>query len=203
NGDGHQDLLLDNPHIGPSVLLNNGHGQFYEAIKLPAGVPANAEIYVTAAAGDFNGDGMPDLVLSHEGGGDSGFDIYLNQTPAKTGLGKIAGGYDNSAIYRFFNTSTGKHFYTDNKQEVETVLSTLPQLHLEGKAFTKATEGTVDILRFYNTETHTHFYTASADEAAVIRATLSAYRDEGVAYRAYAEHEAGTTALYRFFNTET
>ncbi|MBB3997814.1 matrixin family metalloprotease [Aureimonas pseudogalii] len=42
------------------------------------------------------------------------------------------GGGEFDALYRFYNTETGTHFYTTNEEEMITVLDTLPQYRYEG-----------------------------------------------------------------------
>lgn len=42
------------------------------------------------------------------------------------------GGGEFDALYRFYNTDTGTHFYTTNEEEMITVLDTLPQYRYEG-----------------------------------------------------------------------
>src|SRR5262249_54656767 len=69
DGDGRTDLavagnqaeyngLVPSDHETVSVLLGNGDGTFQPAVRYPAGTSA-----VSLVAGDFNGDGRPDLVF--------------------------------------------------------------------------------------------------------------------------------------------
>lgn len=66
NGDGNLDLAVGLNDISPSVdiLLGDGTGNFTQVTKNPitaAGSPALVQ--------DFNGDGIPDLLLTSEGSG--------------------------------------------------------------------------------------------------------------------------------------
>lgn len=45
------------------------------------------------------------------------------------------GGGKHEALYRFYNTETGAHFYTTSEQEVATVVQTLQQFKYEGIAY--------------------------------------------------------------------
>lgn len=208
NRDGYDDLVLDNMHKGPRVMFNDGTGRFSESLHgKVAGLPAvpPGQFNNLIAAGDFDNDGMPDLLLAKASGGYTHYSTYLNPLDGPQGLGRIEGGYDESAIYRFFNTETGTHFYSGAKPEVENVLTHLSWFEFEGAAFSKshASLEAVDVVRFLNTKTGTHFYTTSTEEAQQIRDTLPFFEEEGVAYQAHSQAVPGTMPLYRFFNTET
>ena len=113
--------------------------------------------------------------------------------------------YNDSGVYRFYNSDTGSHFYSGSREEAENILTNLNNFQYEGLSFTENTSTTnaVDVYRFYNTDTGTHFFTSNQHEADQIRENLHSYNYEGIAYQAYNQAEAGTTALYRFYNTET
>jgi hypothetical protein len=68
NLDGSLDLIVaDNGFLGPSsvdVLLNHGDGTFLPAVSYTANSQPDAVV-----AGDFNGDGFPDLAASNMTGG--------------------------------------------------------------------------------------------------------------------------------------
>jgi hypothetical protein len=208
NRDGYDDMVLDNSQAGPRVLFNDGTGHFSESLHgMTAGLPTTGlgGFGNLAAVGDADNDGMPDLIVSREIDGVMHYSAYLNEVDGPSGLGKIDGGYDFNAIYRFYNVETGTHFYSGNRSEVENVLTHLDAFLFEGAGFSKVEPGadTVNVMRFYNTETGTHFYTADPAEAEHVRANLPAYLEEGVAYAAHSEAVEGSTALYRFFNTQT
>lgn len=109
---------------------------------------------------------------------------------------------DTTAVYRFFNRSTGAHFYTASTEERDAVVATLPQFTYEGPAFTvarSAQAGLSPVFRFYNVGTGVHFFTISQSEKAYIEANLPAYQYEGVAYYASATPGTGLKPLFRFY----
>lgn len=70
NGDGKLDVAVTNwgtagAQSTVSVLLGNGDGTFYAALKSPVSVGVNPSSIVT---GDFNGDGKMDLAVANEYG---------------------------------------------------------------------------------------------------------------------------------------
>ncbi|MBB3937652.1 hypothetical protein [Aureimonas phyllosphaerae] len=110
------------------------------------------------------------------------------------------------AVYRFFDTRSGSHFYTASVAERDQVAASLPDFRYEGEAFEAAPDGaagTIDVFRFLNTQTGTHFYTANVAERDLLIQTNGTSRYEGEAYEAYAEDGAGRAALHRFLNTDT
>jgi hypothetical protein len=109
-----------------------------------------------------------------------------------------------SAVYRFYNASTGAHFYTTSAAERDQVIATLKNFAYEGVAFYAYTSalnsGTSPVYRFYNRDSGSHFYTISAAEKDWVIATLKNYVYEGSAWNG--QMTAGGTAvpIYRFFN---
>jgi hypothetical protein len=108
-----------------------------------------------------------------------------------------------SPAYRFFNASTGAHFYTIDAVERTNLQANLSSpFKFEGAAFSvgsSASAGLSPVHRFYNAQTGVHFYTISEAERVKTMATLPQFTYEGVAY--YASQVAGTglVPLYRFF----
>ncbi len=117
----------------------------------------------------------------------------------------LTGPRQRQAIYRFFDTLSGTHFYTASELERDNVQNTLPQYRYEGPSFAAPVPNseTSSVHRFFNTQTGTHFFTISELERNQVLRDLPQYNYEGVAYSAYMQSEVGTTPLYRFFNTQT
>lgn len=107
------------------------------------------------------------------------------------------------AVYRFYNTQGGFHFYTDSLAERDQVIRTLPAYQYEDIAFSSAgTDAAAsDVYRFYNNITGAHFYTISSTERDQIIARLPQFKYEGVAYRAYTEDNGPEIPLFRFYNS--
>lgn len=106
-------------------------------------------------------------------------------------------------VYRFYNASTGAHFFTTSTTERDSIVATLsPPFSLEGVAFSVASTfspGLSPVHRFFNTQTGVHFYTISETERANVVATLPHFTYEGTAYHASQVAGAGLIPFYRFF----
>jgi len=112
-----------------------------------------------------------------------------------------------SPVYRFFNKSTGTHFYTIVAAERDHVLGAYPQFIYEGPAFAAyagPVAGAAPVFRFFNTATGTHFYTNKMAERDYVVATWPQFAFEGPAFYAMPGAGAdGRIELFRFFNTST
>jgi hypothetical protein len=109
------------------------------------------------------------------------------------------------AVFRFFNTQTGAHFYTASAAERDHVIATWPQFVYEGERFrvlSGAAAGSVPVYRFFNTQTGVHFYTDDEAERDHVIATWPQFAFEGVAFHAF-RRDPGTVAVRRYFNTAT
>ena len=111
-----------------------------------------------------------------------------------------------TAVYRFYNTQNGVHFYTSSSAERDSVIATLPFYNYEGVAFYgygASTTGVSPLYRFYNTRAAAHFYTISDSERDTVRSTLPWYNYEGPSWYASTTSSTGSTAMYRFYNKNT
>lgn len=106
------------------------------------------------------------------------------------------------AVYRFWNSTTGTHFYTASSEEREAVAGNLPQYAYEGEAFVafgSALAGLSPVHRFFNAVSGTHFYTISETEKTFVEANIPQFRYEGVAYFASQTALPGLVPAHRFF----
>jgi hypothetical protein len=92
-----------------------------------------------------------------------------------------------SAIYRFYNTQTGGHFFTISEFEANHVKENLStSFNYEGVGFYAAEQdnGSMqEVHRFYNKNTGGHFFTADSYEADVVIDTMGqTYNYEGVGF---------------------
>ena len=88
-------------------------------------------------------------------------------------------------VFRFFDTSSGSHFYTANADEKTGLQNSRPDLKFEGIAFYEnASQQTNDtaVYRFFDTQNGTHFYTPNQNEFASVIATRGDMVNEGVAF---------------------
>ncbi|WP_376099223.1 trypsin-like peptidase domain-containing protein [Roseomonas sp. CCTCC AB2023176] len=123
-------------------------------------------------------------------------------TDVLTGVETLS--FAKSAVYRFFNSVAGGHFFTTDPVERDAVRSTLPQYRYEGTGYYAEdgdTPGAVPVYRFFNTVAGGHFFTTDPVERDAVRARLPHLREEGVGYFAMPGAEEGYAAVYRFFNT--
>lgn len=105
-------------------------------------------------------------------------------------------------VYRFYNSSTGAHFYTISESEKSTIQASMPSFRYEGVGFyvnRVNAAGLSPVYRFFNRLTGVHFYTISNEERASIVAGSSSFNYEGIAYYASTVPSDGLSALYRFY----
>lgn len=109
-----------------------------------------------------------------------------------------------SKVFRFYNSSTGAHFYTNSILERDFVLNEYPVFAYEGPLFRAAAQtgpSLSPVFRFFNTKTGAHFYTISAEERDYVLDTYPEFTYEGPSWYAQAQAGNNSSRMYRFFNT--
>ncbi len=112
-------------------------------------------------------------------------------------------------VYRFYNSTTGDHFYTASESEKDSLVNNSSSGYsLEGTVFfadaSQADPAEVAVYRFYDSIKGKHFYTASTDERNALQNNPQwGYAYEGVAFYAYPSQITGTLPVYRFYNSTT
>lgn len=125
---------------------------------------------------------------------------WLTAEPARPAIAR-------QAVYRFFNLATGAHFYTNNTQERDSIISHLPSYRYEGVGFYAAAQAVGDMApvhRFFNTKSESHFYTINAQELVSVQANLPSFRYEGTTwYASTSASHSDMRPIYRFYNEST
>lgn len=109
-----------------------------------------------------------------------------------------------SKVFRFYNSSTGAHFYTNSILERDFVLNEYPVFAYEGPLFRAAAQAghsLSPVFRFFNTKTGAHFYTISAEERDYVLDTYPEFTYEGPSWYAQAQAGNSSSQMHRFFNT--
>lgn len=135
--------------------------------------PASGTHFFTGNVDERNFVIGNDAILSYEG---AAFGGTQQETGAASEL----------AVFRFFNSQNGTHFYTASSDERDGIINSATNLQYEGVSyygFADAQDGAHSALyRFYNISNDSHFYTASTTERDQIIQTLGHYQYEGAAY---------------------
>ena len=103
------------------------------------------------------------------------------------GYATAAASPSSEAVFRFFDTADGTHFYTASTSERDALAATRSDMTFEGTAFYEdATPqaGDTAVYRFFDTAHGTHLFTQSATEKASILATRPDLVSEGIAFYA-------------------
>lgn len=111
-----------------------------------------------------------------------------------------------SAVYRFYNATTGAHFYTASAAERDFVIRTYPQFGYENIAFyayPDASSGKDPVFRFYNPTSGAHFYSGSVAERDFVIANFPEFKYEVVSWYAQTGAGNGASPIYRFYNATT
>lgn len=105
------------------------------------------------------------------------------------GMGAVSPNDDPNAIavFRFFDTKTGTHFFTASEVEKNTLMTTRSDLVPEQSALYEHAIGQIGdtpVYRFFEKTDGTHLYTSSSAERATIVATRPDLTFEGIAFYA-------------------
>jgi hypothetical protein len=132
------------------------------------------------------------------------------EEPAVAGDIGIAGFRTLTPVYRFWSPATGKHFFTIDETERDTLISQYPPSIWtdEGIAYYTYARGTeaglMPVYRFWSPTTGGHFYTISEAERDKLITDYppSVWTYEGTAFYAYpaGSQPAKASAVYRFWS---
>ncbi len=130
--------------------------------------------------------------------GSTGDDQTLpNITPTTVGL----------QVFRFFDTHSGTHFYTDSAAEESGLIASRPDLVFEGVGLNALNPSASDpnaapVFRFFEKTDGSHFYTASAAERDGLIASRSDLVFEGTGFYEHTTQQVGDSPVYRFFDNQ-
>ena len=128
----------------------------------------------------------------------------INITTNSGGLAQPTDQYQEGVVYRLFNTSSGQHLFSSNRNEIDTLTGEQQWIN-EGASYRLPTSGSQDVYRFLVLSENRRFYTASNGERDNIINAMSNYIYEGVAFAVYSPQTppSNATAVSRFLNLET
>ncbi|MGV2974977.1 hypothetical protein AB1P65_05955 [Roseibium alexandrii] len=107
------------------------------------------------------------------------------------------------AVYRFYNSESGSHFYTTSVEERDDIVANLPHMTLEGPKFITEGLGTA-LHRFYNTVADAHFFTTSQEEKTYVETNFSQFVYEGVATYVYTDPtDTADQGVFRLYDEDT
>lgn len=135
------------------------------------------------------------------------FDVAFNAAmknwlSPSTGQPPVVSTGNRVPVYRFYNGTTGAHFFTASPAERDNTLLNFPVFAYEGVAFYAQAitqTGNSPVYRFFGSAGGAHFYTISATERDAVLGSNSDFRYEGVAWFASTNAAAGGIPLYRFY----
>ena len=110
--------------------------------------------------------------------------MYINEGIAY----QVSSGADQD-LFRFYNSSTGRHFYTSNVSERDSLLSLNSSFLYEGSAYkvfsaSLITNFLTPVYRFYDPISHVHLYTATSTEREIWQSGANGWINEGIAWYA-------------------
>ncbi|WP_232727884.1 trypsin-like serine protease [Acidovorax sp. 69] len=132
------------------------------------------------------------------------FDVAYNAALKNWLASAVSGG--RTAVYRFYNSKTGAHFYTASAAERDFVIRTFPEFGYENIAFyayPDVSSGKDPVFRFYNATSGAHFYSGSVEERDYVITHFPEYRYEVVSWYAQKSEGNESSPIYRFYNAKT
>lgn len=132
------------------------------------------------------------------------FDVAYNAALKNWLASAVSSG--RAAVYRFYNSKTGAHFYTASAAERDFVIKTFPEFGYENIAFyayPDASSGKDPVFRFYNATSGAHFYSGSVEERDYVITHFPEYRYEVVSWYAQKGEGNESSPIYRFYNAKT
>ena len=123
-------------------------------------------------------------------------EVLASITPTTTGV----------QVFRFFDTKTGTHFYTNSTAERDSVIATRSDLSYEGFGLNALQPNTANdpaaaaVYRFFDISNGSHFYTTAPSELNTLKANPG-FAYEGIAFYEDTSKQANNSAVYRFFDT--
>lgn len=143
---------------------------------------------------DLSSDGFSVIIIDN--------DAELPDQPANLD-------HQNFEVHRFFNTESGRHFYTGSKEEGEFVLNNLDGFALEENASffsaSPAEWSASPVYRFFNNDTGVHFYTISDEEKDFVIENNEQFTFEGTGFHAWETEISpiNSSEVHRFYNPST
>ena len=119
---------------------------------------------------------------------------------------QAAGALGDKTVVRLYNSSSGKHLFSSNKNEIDILVG--DSWKNEGALYYSPEEATAEVFRFYISEENRHFYTALESEKDMIignKDIFSGWEYEGGAFSSYStsEYSDDAVAVFRYLNEES
>jgi hypothetical protein len=115
-------------------------------------------------------------------------------------IGEDSSSAEYTALYRWYRTQNGDHFYTTDASGELAPSSGYTYEGITGYLATSQQQDTTALYRWYNTQNGDHFYTT--DPSGELAPT-SGYTYEGITGYIATSEQQDTTALYRWYNTQS